>query len=269
MKDPAVLFYIGDWLTSTAEMDADCRGWYLNLLLHNYDKGDLPNDLEKLAVLCNVKFSEYQRFEQVFEQVLKQKFEQKENLRLTNHRTNEILQSRDLFKDKRSMAGRVSYMMKYFAKHFTDKYKNIEVREFVKNNFNYEIDFKNEQLLKQVFKQVFELYINENENENKGISKGKNIVKTAEFNFEFIQPEFKEVFDLWIQYKKERKETYKSQMSLEQSYKLLLKHSNNSPELAVEVVNQTIGNNWAGLQPLKKQFKSAAQTPYKDSEIWK
>ena len=78
-KDPAVLFYINDWLTSTAEMDADCRGWYLNLLLHNYDKKSLPNDLEKLAVLCNVKFSEYGRFKQVFEHVLKQKFEQIEN----------------------------------------------------------------------------------------------------------------------------------------------------------------------------------------------
>ena len=78
-KDPAVLFFINDWLTSTAEMDADIRGWYLNLLLHNYDKKDLPNDVEKLAVLCNVKFSEYERFKQVFEQVLKQKFELNEN----------------------------------------------------------------------------------------------------------------------------------------------------------------------------------------------
>ena len=74
MKDPAVLFYINDWLSSTAEMDADVRGWYLNLLLHNYDKKTLPNNVEKLAVLCNVKFSEYERFKQVFEQVLKQKF---------------------------------------------------------------------------------------------------------------------------------------------------------------------------------------------------
>ena len=170
MKDPAVLFYIKDWLTSTAEMDADCRGWYLNLLLHNYDKGDLPNDLEKLAVLCNVKFSEYKRFEHVFEQVLKHKFEHNENLRLTNTRTNEILQSRELFKDKRSKAGKISYMMKYFAKNFAEDYKNTGLRDFVKKNFNYEIDSKNEQEFKQVFKHLFELYINENENVNKEVS---------------------------------------------------------------------------------------------------
>ena len=163
MRDPAVLFYINDWLTSTAEMDADARGWYLNLLLHNYDKTDLPNDVEKLAVLCNVKFSEYERFKQVFEQVLKHKFEQNENNRLTNLRTNDILKNREIFKDKRSNAGKVSYVMKYFAKNYNKEYRIKSIKEFVKENFDYEIDLKNEQMLKQVFEQVFELYRNENE----------------------------------------------------------------------------------------------------------
>lgn len=166
MKDPAVLFYINDWLTSTAEMDADVRGWYLNLLLHNYDKTDLPNDVEKLAVLCNVKFSEYERFKQVFEQVLKHKFEQNENNRLTNLRTNDILKNREIFKDKRSNAGKVSYVMKYFAKNYNKEYRIKSIKEFVKENFDYEIDLKNEQMLKQVFEQVFELYRNENESNN-------------------------------------------------------------------------------------------------------
>ena len=167
MRDPAVLFYINDWLTSTAEMDADIRGWYLNLLLHNYDKTDLPNDVEKLAVLCNVKFSEYERFKQVFEQVLKQKFEQTENNRLTNSRTNDILKNREIFKDKRSSAGKVSYVMKYLAKNYNKEYKIKALKEFVKDNFDYDIDLKNEQVLKQVFEQVFELYRNENESNNK------------------------------------------------------------------------------------------------------
>ena len=166
MKDPAVLFYINDWLTSTAEMDADVRGWYLNLLLHNYDKTDLPNDVEKLAVLCNVKFSEYERFKQVFEQVLKQKFEQNENNRLTNLRTNDILKNREIFKDKRSNAGKVSYVMKYLAKNYNKEYRIKALKEYVKDNFDYEIDLKNEQMLKQVFEQVFELYRNENESNN-------------------------------------------------------------------------------------------------------
>lgn len=192
-KDPAVLFYINDWLTSTAEMDADVRGWYLNLLLHNYDKTDLPNDVEKLAVLCNVKFSEYERFKQVFEQVLKQKFEQTENNRLTNLRTNDILKNREIFKDKRSNAGKVSYVMKYLAKNYNKEYKIKALKEYVKDNFDYDIDLKNEQVLKQVFEQVFELYRNENESNNfKCIS-----LKIEEREIEFKKAilEFKNNYD--------------------------------------------------------------------------
>lgn len=184
-KDPAVLFYINDWLTSTAEMDADVRGWYLNLLLHNYDKKDLPNDIEKLAVLCNVKFSEYERFKQVFEQVLKQKFEQTYNNRLTNLRTNDILKNRDIFKDKRSNAGKMSYLMKFFAKNYSKEYNKKGLKDFVKDNIDIEIDLKNEQVLKQVFEHLFELYRNENENNN--ISKLNIKERTQKFKDELIQ----------------------------------------------------------------------------------
>lgn len=166
MKDPAVLFYVSDWLTSTAEMDSDVRGWYLNLILHNYDKKSLPNDIETLAVLAGVRFSEFKRFEHVFEHVFKQKFEQDENGRLSNRKTDTILRARENFKDERSKAGKVSYIMRYMAKNFTKEYKNKELRDFTKVNFDLNTDLKNEQVFKQVFKQVFELYRNENENES-------------------------------------------------------------------------------------------------------
>jgi len=170
-KDLSCLFYINDWLTSTAEMDADCRGWYLNLLLHNYDKGDLPNDIEKLAVLCNVKFSEYKRFEQVFEQVLKQKFEILEDGRLSNQRTQSILKARELFKDKRSGAGKVSYLMRFFYNKYKKESKDGDIVDYIKSNLDSDIDTKNEHLIEQMFKHLLELYRNENENRNKDIDK--------------------------------------------------------------------------------------------------
>ena len=65
MKDPAILFYYDTWLTATAEMDADVRSWYLDLLIHQYDKGSLPNDDEKLASLARVKISQFNKFKQI------------------------------------------------------------------------------------------------------------------------------------------------------------------------------------------------------------
>lgn len=164
MKDPAVLLYVNDWLNSTAAMEADCRGWYLNLILHNYDKGSLPNDIETLAVLCNVKYSEFSRFEQVFKQVLKQKFEENEDGTISNARTQKILQAREVFKEKRSEAGKKSYLIRFFAKNYPKQYKIKALKDFVLENINTSIDLKNEQVLEQEFEQMFELYRNVNAN---------------------------------------------------------------------------------------------------------
>lgn len=177
-KDPAVLIYVNNWLSSTAGMDADCRGWYINLLLHNYDKGCLPGDIEQLAVLANVKYSDFQRFEQVFKQVLKQKFKINEDGSLINPKAETILKGREEFKEKRSEAGKKSYLSKFFAKHFNKQFRNNKLKTYVLDNIDLNIDLKNEQVLKQVFEHLFELYININVNINKDIIIDNNTVSS-------------------------------------------------------------------------------------------
>lgn len=161
-KDPAVLFYVDNWITSTAEMDADCRGWYLTLLLYNYDKGSLPNDVEKLAGLCNVTFSNFQRFKQVFEQVLKHKFEQNEEGRLINPKAQEILQKRQTFKKKKSKSGKVGYIVKLAKSEFAIDDEQSKVLSSHLNELSEgEIEeYKNKHLLKHLLKDVLKLYIN-------------------------------------------------------------------------------------------------------------
>lgn len=159
-KDPAALFFIDVWLTATAEMRADCRGWFLNLILHQFDKKDLPNDVEELASLAQVRVSEYETFKQVFEQVLQHKFELNEKGRLENGFAKQILKKREGFKEKRSAAGRMSYFIKFIRRRLC---RDENIIFFVKNNANLDgIDIKNEQVLEQVFKQTSELYINGN-----------------------------------------------------------------------------------------------------------
>jgi hypothetical protein len=182
MKDPACLFYIDTWLSATAEMDSDVRGWYLNLILHQYDKKDLPNDLEKLAVLAGVKFSEFERFKQMFEQVLKHKFELNESNRLENNYAKSILTNREQFKDKRQKSGNIGVVIKLaktldgFNSHYIERLKNdlflLEVCDIEKHKD------------KQVLEQVLKLYINENKNINKDIViNNDNVKEMANFNF--------------------------------------------------------------------------------------
>ena len=65
-------------------------------------------------------------------------------------------------------------------------------------------------------------------------------------NVDFVKDEFKNVFLSWIEYKHERKESYKSERSLKACYNRLLKLSNNNPEVANSIIEQSIANNWAG-----------------------
>lgn len=159
-KDPAILFYYDNWLTATAEMDSDVKSWYLHLLIHDYDKKGLPNNIETLASLAGVKFSEYERFKQMFEQVLKHKFELNQtNGRFENPFAQEIIRKRENFIEKRSLSGKLSYFIKYLRKNGEN---DINFIEFIKENKEIlkDIDTKNEQMLEQVFKQTRELYIN-------------------------------------------------------------------------------------------------------------
>jgi len=159
-KDPAALFYIDKWLIATAEMDADTRGWYLNLILHQYDKKSLPDSIESLAVLANVKFSEYERFKQVFEQVLKQKFIKQEDGRLRQEFAAEVIQGREKFTEKRELSGRIGYVIKIAKGIYPNEYNYYE---YLKKEVEFkDIDTKDEQVLKQMLKQMYKLYLNIN-----------------------------------------------------------------------------------------------------------
>jgi hypothetical protein len=65
------------------------------------------------------------------------------------------------------------------------------------------------------------------------------------------EDDYRECFELWLQYKKERRESYKSDRSVQMCYNKLKKLSNNSPEIAMQIIEQSIANNWAGLFELK------------------
>jgi len=223
-KDPAVLLYIDKWLTATKGMKAYAKGWYLNLILFQYDMGDLPNDIEELANLCDVRISEYDLFKQVFEQVLKQKFEENENGRLENGFAREILQSRKQFKEKRSLSGKISYVVRFAIKHLKVNKGQID---YLKRELDLsDLDLKNEQVLKQVLKQKLELYININEDViiNKDINKREENFKLKVFGFKdkYSDIILNEFFNHWSQHgENDRKMLFEKKDSFEISKRLV------------------------------------------------
>lgn len=61
-KDPAFLFYYKDFENDTADWEADSVGWYMRLLIFQAGNGYVPSDIEQLAQVARVKFSDFKNF---------------------------------------------------------------------------------------------------------------------------------------------------------------------------------------------------------------
>lgn len=73
--------------------------------------------------------------------------------------------------------------------------------------------------------------------------------------FDFIDPSLSPSFSRWIQYlnRKDRKLLPKTGEDYEAAYNNLVSLSKNKPEMAKQIVENSIQHNWAGLYPIKKQ----------------
>ena len=82
-----------------------------------------------------------------------------------------------------------------------------------------------------------------------------------EFDLSFVDIAFEETFKKWLRYKQERKEMYKTQMTVEECYRKLLTMANNDPWMAQQIVDYTIAGGWMGLcMPQKQQSYGSDST---------
>lgn len=96
---------------ATSKMSPEATGWYLKLILYQFEDKYLPKDVEELAALCGVKYSDFKKFTKTWNTELKSKFVECEK-GIKNLVADEILEGRERFKDKRSAAGKMSSIIK-------------------------------------------------------------------------------------------------------------------------------------------------------------
>ena len=68
---------------------------------------------------------------------------------------------------------------------------------------------------------------------------------------ELILPEYSLPMEEWLEYKRQKRKTYKNDKSIAQCYKKLFKMSGGDPVEAMEIIHEAMANNWAGFFPLK------------------
>ena len=68
-----------------------------------------------------------------------------------------------------------------------------------------------------------------------------------------IEPPWRELMHTWLEYKRIRKESYRSEIGIRKCLTMLRNLSGGNPETAAAIIDQSIANNWAGLFELKRQ----------------
>lgn len=92
------------------------------------------------------------------------------------------------------------------------------------------------------------------EKEKDIIISSKNDDKKGKFGLDmsFVNQSFMPIILEWLEYKREKKQSYK-QRGFNVLYKNLMEMSNGNVEMARKIIDHSMQNNYAGLFPLKKQ----------------
>jgi len=217
MKDPAFPMYAQDFLMGTLCMSFEDIGRYAKLLCYQWDKGYIPK--KNLGILVGLDWVD-------FGEDLRNKFVETET-EIFNERLENEREKRRIFKEKQLINGRKGGRPR--AVNPEPELITVE-KPKPKPKRNPKIT----------------LLEDENENENKDILNGK-----WKFDFTEIDEPFRPILDDWLTYKKERKQTYKSQRTFLIMYSELQTLSGGDPAMAAAIVRQSIANNYAGLFKLK------------------
>ncbi|MDR2910737.1 MAG: hypothetical protein LBV47_05165 [Bacteroidales bacterium] len=125
----------------------------------------------------------------------------------------------------------------------------------------------NTEALKKAIQKHSKKYNKSTADINKQLKTNNNINKKS-LDFSFVENEFKKLFFDWLDYKKQRKESYKTQKSLEAAYRKLKTISNGNPGIAEKCIEESMSNNWAGLFELKEKTPNKNQTTSNINDIW-
>lgn len=67
----------------------------------------------------------------------------------------------------------------------------------------------------------------------------------------FVADEYREAWQMWIEYRKEINNNYKSEKSEEIGYEQLIRKSGDNPEVAMQMIKNSIANGYKGLFAIK------------------
>jgi hypothetical protein len=77
------------------------------------------------------------------------------------------------------------------------------------------------------------------------------VIPKKDIDLSFCLPSYIPIMEEWLEYKRNRKEMYKTPASIRKCYNNLLTLSDSNPTTAKLIIDQSMANNWAGIFELK------------------
>lgn len=88
--------------------------------------------------------------------------------------------------------------------------------------------------------------------ERKSCAKKREMPRLNQAQFlSTLDPAWREPMTVWLEYKRSRRESYRSESGARKCLSLLRNLSGEDPTVAVAIIDRSIANNWAGLFPLQ------------------
>ena len=172
-------------------------------------------------------------------------------------RVNDNIQKMEEIKEKRSKAGKISAERRKNATNVEQSLTSVQQNSTsVQQNLTQSNKIKEKKIKEKKEKEI-------KENNNKEEIK-KEEKKKFSFDFSNFDENFIEHVNSWLEYKKERKEPYKSQKGLNAFYNKLIDYSKNDPDTANKIIEQSMANNWAGIFELKESQQKNKDPFYKE-----
>jgi uncharacterized protein YdaU (DUF1376 family) len=128
-KDPAFLFYSNSWIQGTSSLMPDEKGIYIDLLCHQHQNKDLPNDTRRLAKMCGISEDEFLKLWVV----VKEKFEVNSVNRLVNRKLTEVVTERSTKSSTNKVIGQFASILR--LSNMTDEMKEKLKKEFKVGDF--------------------------------------------------------------------------------------------------------------------------------------
>lgn len=129
-KDPAFLFYSKDWIQGTAQLMPEEKGVYIDLLAHQHQDKDLPNDTKRLARIVGMSDKDFNRIWNT----LKQKFIVVDNNRLVNRKLTNLVGERKERSKQNTIIGTLAAIVRLCEEPYDVKYaakKGFNYKEFI------------------------------------------------------------------------------------------------------------------------------------------